>query len=191
MYIKNIIKRYGEKIVLDNISYDFTEGSITCIMGKSGCGKTTLLNILMGIVKDFDGEIDRAFCGKISAVFQENRLCKRLNAVANIKMVCDEIFDENDIIAALESVGIDKKSMFCKVSELSGGMARRTAIVRAFMAKSDIVILDEPFKGLDEDTAKKAIKYVLDNKRERTVILVTHNSYEITLLNAVNADIFS
>lgn len=190
MYIKNIAKRYGDKLVFNDISYDFADGAITFITGKSGCGKTTLLKIFMGIITDYDGEIDPAFKGKISAVFQENRLCNRLNAVANIKLVCNDATKIDDIVSALEFIGIDKKSMLSPVSKLSGGMARRTAIVRAFMADSDIIILDEPFRGLDEETAKKVIEYVLQNRDGRTIIAVTHNLEEINLLGAVNADIF-
>lgn len=186
MFVKNLTKSYSENIVLQNFSYDFKDNNITCIMGKSGCGKTTLLNILMGLLKPDSGEIDPKFNRKISAVFQENRLCENLNAAANIKMVCDKNISLDDICNSLINVGIDRESIFKPVSELSGGMKRRTAIVRAIMADNDILIFDEPFKGLDSDTLNLVIGYVIENRNSRTMIMVTHSNIEIDLLKSID-----
>ena len=182
MYIKNISKSFNELMVLDNLSLEFNEGEIYCIMGKSGCGKSTLLNIIMGLIKADKGEISDDF-NNISVVFQEDRLCTKLNAAANVKIVCDKNITEDAIAENLYKVGLDRESILKPVSELSGGMKRRVAVVRAIMAKSKIIIMDEAFKGLDVVTRTLTAEYILSNRQDRTVIFVTHDIEEAELLN--------
>jgi NitT/TauT family transport system ATP-binding protein len=165
--------------VLDRFSATFMEKGITCIMGPSGCGKTTLLNIMMGLQPPDSGTVKGVPQLK-SAVFQEDRLCESFNAVSNVALVCGKKVDKAGIMAHLESIGIGE---FTKpVSEFSGGMKRRVTIVRAIMARSDIIFLDEPFKGLDDKTKDDTIRYIKDNKGDRTVIMVTHNIDEVKSL---------
>jgi len=182
--IENLCKSYGNNHVLNSINFQFEAGKISCLMGESGIGKTTLLKILMGLEKMDSGSI----CGiddntKISAVFQEERLCDNLTSLGNILMVCDKTISKGEIKKQL-SVVLPENVVLKKVSLLSGGMRQRVAIVRAMIVSSDIVLMDEPFKGLDVDTKKVVRDYILANQRGRTVLIITHNSEDATMLEA-------
>lgn len=183
MKVEKISKAYNGTRVLNDFSADFPKGEISCIMGRSGCGKTTLLNIIMGLVPPDSGSFDAP--GKISVVFQEDRLCERLSAAANVKLVCQKDYPEEKIIAALAAVGLGREDIFRPVSELSGGMKRRTAIVRAMSAESNTIIMDEALKGLDDATKKLTTEYILSNRGGRTLIFVTHDINEVELLGGV------
>ena len=171
--VNGLEKRYGENRVLTGFTAIFPAGETTCIMGPSGCGKTTLLNIMMGL--DFaDGGEVRGVPRLMSAVFQEDRLLEGFNAESNIRFVCGKKTYREEIAEHLERIGLagehDKP-----VRNFSGGMRRRVAVVRAVLAKSEILFLDEPFKGLDEKTKLLTMQYVRDNIAGRTVIIVTHS----------------
>lgn len=174
--IENITMRFGEKTVLKNFSAIFHEHEITCIMGPSGQGKTTLLNLLMGFLEPDEGSIQGVPRQK-SAVFQEDRLCESFDAITNVRMVCSKKTTDSQIIDHLIRIGIGD-SLHDPVIDLSGGMRRRVALVRAMLAASEILFLDEPFKGLDSETKHKVIEYVRENIRGRTVIMVTHDEKE-------------
>ena len=179
--IKNMCKSYGEKTVLNNLSAVIPAGKITCLMGQSGIGKTTLLNILMGFEKADSGTVENLPRLK-SAVFQENRLCESFSAATNIKIAADNINDStvSQHLSAVGLAGCEGQ----QVSTLSGGMKRRVALVRAVLAESDILFLDEPFKGLDEDTKQLAIDYLTQNTAGKTVFMVTHDADEAEKLGA-------
>lgn len=183
MEIKDIYKSFDGKKVLNGFCAEFKQGESYCIMGKSGCGKTTLLNIITGIIKADSGEVITEPNTKLSVVFQEDRLCERLSAVANVRIVCNKNCSVNSIVSSLEAVGLTKADIKKPVSELSGGMRRRTAIVRAVMADSSVIILDEPFKGLDTETKEKTIRYILDSTKGRTLIIITHDEEDTVFLN--------
>ncbi len=171
--ITDLTKSFGEQPVLDGFSAVFRAGETTCIMGPSGCGKTTLLNILMGLLEPDSGTV-AGVPKRMSAVFQEDRLCESFSAVTNVRLACGKDAQADMISAQLEA--LDLRDYFAKpVREFSGGMKRRVALVRAIMAKGDILFLDEPFGGLDDETKKTAVNYVKDNIRARTVIMVTHD----------------
>lgn len=181
--ISNINKSYGNHKVLDSYTATFKRGETSCIMGESGSGKTTLLNILMGLVKKDSGNINGLNNRKIAAVFQEDRLCENLSALVNIKLICGNMYTSKDYTKAFNDVGLHN----CEdkaVKELSGGMKRRVAILRAVMSKPDILFMDEPFKGLDDETYKDVIKYVLNNKDNTTIIMVSHDLRDLKSMNA-------
>ena len=179
--IKDLCKSYGENAVLKNLDAVIESGKITCLMGPSGEGKTTLLNILMGLEKSDSGSIENLPQNK-SAVFQEDRLCESFSAFTNIKIVSDSLSDQT-IIAHLGQVGLGD-AVNQKVSTLSGGQKRRVALVRALLAEKEILFLDEPFKGLDEDTKNIAADYLLKNTADTTVVMVTHDIDESNKLGA-------
>ena len=174
--IQNLSRSFPDITVFENLNLEFKEGTITCIMGKSGVGKTTLLSMMMGLLKPDEGKIEGLSDKKISAVFQENRLCDNLTAVLNIKMVTDLYgrYKEKDILSYLSKIGIDG-TIRKPVKEFSGGMQRRVAILRALMAESDILIMDEPLKGLDEETKDEVKGLILDLTKGKTVIMSTHD----------------
>lgn len=191
--VKNLKKSFGEKQVLRDFSAVFKAGETTTVMGSSGCGKTTLLNLFMGFLSPDSGEIS-GIPDRKSAVFQEDRLCEAFHAVANIRMVMenpsgragkgpfggnsDQKALQEEIEGHLRSLGIDEDCFYKPVREFSGGMKRRVAIARAVLFGGDILFLDEPFKGLDGDTKKLAISYVKEHTKGRTVIFVTHDREE-------------
>ena len=173
----NITKKFGDNTVLDNFSREFADGRVTAVLGKSGCGKSTLLNVLMGLIKPDGGEVLRGENERISAVFQEDRLCENLTASANIRLVTGRRYTREQIAAELAAVGLadcaDKP-----VRELSGGMKRRTALPRALLAEYDTLFLDEPFKGLDADTKRIVLDYCRRKTEGKTVVFVTHDRDE-------------
>lgn len=190
--IRNLTKKYGKKEIFKNFSLEIETGKVTALMGKSGFGKTTLIRILMGLEKYDEGKIKGLENQKISTVFQEDRLCENLSAITNISIVCEKETSIREISVELEKIGL-KESQNKPVKTLSGGMKRRVAIIRCIMAKSDIIIFDEPLKGLDEITKKNVIRYLKEKIRGKTVIIVTHDIEEARQLDGtiVNLEKFN
>lgn len=182
--IEKLLKRYGENQVLNSLDVEFIAGKISCIMGESGVGKTTLLRIIMGLEKMDSGSIygidDNT---RFSVVFQEDRLCENLSSFANVEMVCSKHIKKETIVNHLKMV-LPENAIFQKISELSGGMRQRVAIVRAMLAESEIVIMDEPFKGLDKENKINVMNYIKTFQNERTVLVVTHNQGDAQRLEA-------
>lgn len=179
--IGNISKKFGDNTVFRDYSAILRAGRVTCIMGPSGCGKTTLLNMLMGLLSPDSGAIT-GVPGKKSAVFQEDRLCESFSAVANVRMVCQKAATLRMVEENLGQIGL-ADSLRLPVSELSGGMRRRVALVRALLAESEILFLDEPFKGLDVELKQSVIQYVKTKAQGKTVILVTHDIAEVKAMD--------
>jgi NitT/TauT family transport system ATP-binding protein len=179
----HISKRFDDHVVFEDLNMAFSEGEIHCLMGASGSGKTTLLQLLMGLMKPDTGEIRGMSGRKIAAVFQEDRLIEHYDAMRNIQLVCDKQISVQRIEKELKQVGIEDYADKT-VNNFSGGMRRRVAIVRAVLANSDILLLDEPFKGLDELLKNQVISYVQQKTEGKTVILVTHDKEEAQRLQA-------
>ena len=182
--IQHISKAYGEHVVLADVSYQIPEGSIIGLMGPSGCGKTTLLRILMGLETADEGDLT-GVPREISVVFQENRLCEEQSAVRNVKLVLDKRRTEEEVRENLKQVGISDEDFHKPVSEFSGGMKRRVAVVRAMMAESRLVILDEPFSGLDEGTKQQVLRYVKETRKGRSMLIVTHDPEDVEVLGGI------
>ena len=191
--LSDISKKYNDITVLANANAEFTSSKITCIRGQSGAGKTTLLNIIMGVVKadkgivEFVNDNGQSVKPRFSAVFQDCRLIEHLSPVINVKMVLKKNKKNSAKDVAFAVKGellklLDKEALDKPCSELSGGMKRRVEIVRAVMAESDIVIMDEPFAGLDEVT--KVINYIMNNINNRIVIISTHDEEDVKKLRA-------
>ncbi len=179
--IEKITKSYGKQKVLENISLNINESERICIYGKSGIGKTTLLRIIAGLEKADSGEI--TFAGKVSMVFQEDRLLENTDVYTNLYCVLGSRFDKAEADMHLKEVGLEGAGNKL-VSELSGGMKRRVAIVRCMMKSSEIILLDEPFKGLDTILKDNIIRYVVKYLNGRAVIMVTHDISEAEKIQA-------
>ena len=178
--ISNLNKSFGERHVLRDFSAVFPAGELSCVMGRSGCGKTTLLNILLGVMP-YDGGDVEGIPERVSCIFQEERLCEDFSAVTNVRIVCARNVTKAEIERQLTAVGLGD-SLYRPVKELSGGMKRRVAIVRALMAEGGLIIMDEPFKGLDETTRSLVAEHVKEQISGRTVIMVTHDEAEVALM---------
>lgn len=180
--LKNINKSFGKKSVLCGFSHTFKNGSRTCVMGASGKGKTTLFNIILGLIKPDSGSV-YGVPEKVAAVFQEDRLSEPFSAVANIKAVVPKTVKESEIVACLDELGL-KGSEYLPVRELSGGMRRRVAVARALLAQSELIVFDEPFKGLDDSTREQVIAVILSRTEGKTLIFATHDARDIASLSA-------
>lgn len=180
--VENLTVQYGGTAVLENFSAEFPDGGVTAVSGRSGCGKTTLLAVLLGLLRP-DGGTVSGF-RQPSAVFQEDRLLPFLSAEKNIAVTAG--CTEAEAGEALLSVGFDAADRGKRAFELSGGMARRVAIVRAMLAPGDAVLLDEPFKGLDERTRAQVVRFVCENRRGRTIVVVTHDPRDAEALHAAH-----
>ena len=157
--------------------------SMTVLMGPSGCGKTTLLRIIAGLDERFRGEVDVPPGARIGLMFQEPRLLPWRTVRQNIELVAAPGFSEQDLEKLAQSVGIaDMLPRYPQ--ELSLGLARRVALARAFATKPDLLLLDEPFVSLDERTADRLRKLLLEvwQARPTTAIMVTHNAREAIML---------
>lgn len=181
--LRNISKSYDGQKVIDHFNATIKENKITCIMGESGIGKTTLINMILGLEKLDSGEIIGIEDKKIGVVFQEDRLCEDFNCVQNLRLVCNNDISDNKLTTLLDDLGLSDAANK-KVFSLSGGMKRRLAIGRALASDADIYIMDEPFKGLDRDLYIRTIDLVRERVNNKTLIIVTHIIEEAEMLEA-------
>ena len=184
--LRGISKSFGGQQVLRNVSAAFPAGSVTCLMGPSGFGKTTLLRIIAGLEKPDAGTVE-GVPERIGFVFQEDRLCEEFSAVSNVRLVTGKRLPKETIVRHLEEIGLGD-SLDKPVREYSGGMKRRVAIVRAVCYPADLLILDEPFKGLDEKLRLEVIGYIRRHTEGKTVICVTHEADDAERLGGTNIE---
>ena len=174
--VSGLTKHFEGKVVLDAFDATFPEGKTTCIMGDSGCGKTTLLNILLGFLEPDAGTVE-GLPERIGMVFQEDRLCEDFSALSNIMMVTSPPTTKDDVRTVLGKMGL-VSDLDQPVREFSGGMKRRVAIARALLFDCDLVIFDEAFKGLDAETKERVLACAKEYTQGKTVISVTHDPLE-------------
>lgn len=185
--ITNLCKSFGKKEILKDFSYRFNEYGIYIIAGDSGVGKTTLLRIISGLDKDFVGNIQGGGAKNVSYCFQEYRLFDTLSAISNITEISFDKATENDIFQSkmlLKRLGFLDDEIVLRPRELSGGMKQRVAFARAVMKKSPILILDEPTKEVDARIREQMKEIILEQSKNRLVLIVTHNEDDIYGLNA-------
>ena len=178
--IDNISFSYPDKEIFENFSLEIAKNERIWLFGESGCGKTTLARLILGLETVNFGKI--AIDEKLipSVVFQENRLLPFKTVLENITLIGADI---NTAKNNLKALGIeDTENLY--PSELSGGMKRRVAIARALSIEFDYLILDEPFNGLDENNIKLAAKQISKIAKDKAIILITHSKDEAELLNA-------
>lgn len=178
--VKNLNKAYGNEEIFKNFNLDLYDDKVNCIIGKSGCGKSTFLNIIAGLMEIQSGEIQGVSPKDISYIFQEDRLIEWLTVKENLELALKKYYDssiiDDKINQLLNLVGIyDIKDKY--PNSLSGGMKQRVNIARAFGKPSKVILMDEPFKSLDyklKYTIIDEFKALL-SKEKRMVILVTHD----------------
>lgn len=182
--VQHVDKSYASRAVLRDFSAVFPAGEATVITGPSGAGKTTLLRLVLGLLHPDAGSVTGTKGRRMAAVFQEDRLCEGLSVRRNLLFVRPDL-SADMLREHLTRVGLSGEER-TRVRELSGGMRRRVAIVRAMAAAADVVVLDEPLRGLDAATKAEVLHYMAQETAGRTVLLVTHDEEEASVLGARN-----
>lgn len=182
IYLKDIVKDYNKKRVLNHISLTLETGKIYCLMGASGSGKTTLLRILLGLETPDEGTITGRNNCRLTAVFQEDRLCETCTPIENVMMVTQKTVRRPAVVSELCKL-LPEESITRRTSTLSGGMKRRVSVCRAMLAPSNGIVMDEPFTGMDEGTKKQVITYIREKSAGRLILISTHQKEDIALLN--------
>ena len=182
--IENISFSYDDKNVFTDYSNSFPIGKTSVIMAPSGFGKSTLLYMLAGLIAPSKGKISIPIENpKFSFAFQDLRLIETTSVIKNITLINSKLKGSEELDLCLEALDI-KSLANKKVATLSGGEKSRVAMARALMADYDILLLDEPFNGLDDETKKRTMKYVKEKTAHKTVLLVTHNKDESAFFSA-------
>ncbi|CAA2139405.1 ABC transporter ATP-binding protein [Hyphomicrobium sp. ghe19] len=169
------------QLVLKDISFEVAARSFLVITGPSGCGKSTLLNIMAGLDRDYDGSVDLGPArDRLAFIFQTPRLLPWRTVYENISLALPDGDPRQSRIAAmLERVGLGQ-AMNAYPERLSLGMQRRAALARGFILEPEILLMDEPFVSLDEQTAQSLRDLLLElwHSHPTTVIFVTHDRTE-------------
>ena len=177
-------KEQGAKEVLKNISFSFDDTQPTVLLAPSGAGKTTLLRILSGFLNPDEGQIEGLEPKeKRSVVFQEDRLFETMNVFQNWKIVCPDL-TRGQAEKLMDDLALDLKVLDEKPATLSGGMRRRVAVGRALLFEANVVLMDEPFQGLDDETRRKVIETVRDHSKGKALLIITHDPDDAGLLSA-------
>ena len=172
MRVNNLTFCFGENTIFENYTLEINS-PVTCIMGVSGRGKTTLLKLMAGLLEPDGGTVENKPV-KPAMMFQEDRLLPWVSVLKNVELVCDDHEKAKNLLSELE---IDE-NMY--PHELSGGMARRVALARCLALDSDVLLLDEPFTGLNAQLMEKAAGLIL--AQNKPVIVSTHSQQEAAAL---------
>lgn len=167
--LQDVSVSYGEHQVLQDFSATYEPDNLYVLDSPSGSGKTTLLRVIAGLTKPDAGTVNTGG-QKVAVLFQEDRLCEDYSALKNVELVAiSRTAAREHLLHLLDEADIHKP---CK--ELSGGMKRRVALARAFAAGADILLLDEPYNGLDEENRIRVARYIEENGQNRVVIMASH-----------------
>ena len=185
--LQNISKSFDGLPVLRNLNLSFHQGQCYCLMSPSGAGKTTLLRILMGLEQPdqgmvlADGKPQDMNSLTVSAVFQEDRLCESFSPIENVSMCAGRSIKTPRIKWELARL-LPEECLNRPVSTLSGGMKRRVAVIRALLTPSRILLMDEPFTGMDDELTRNVISYIREKQDGRLLILSTHQEEDVELI---------
>lgn len=201
--VKNINKKYGEKIILENINLEINKGEFITIIGSSGCGKTTFLKLINGLIEADSGKVyvdgkDISKVDKIALrrgigyVIQEIGLFPHMNVRKNISYIPNLLKKENKneientVRELIKKVGLKEDMLDNYPNELSGGQRQRVGIARALAVKPQIILMDEPFGAVDEITRKLLQDEILKIYKEynMTIIFITHDIREALKLGS-------
>ena len=173
--INDVSKSFNNKLVLDHVSMEFPDTGVVCLFGKTGVGKTTLLNLIAGIERPDNGEITGIAGKTVSYVFQDNRLLPWFNVNKNLcvsnnlgEEILNKLLEEFDLYSARN----------LNVLRLSGGMKRKADIAKAILFDGDIFLLDEPFTGIDDESKEKVMQVLMEIGDKKLIILITHKLEE-------------
>jgi ABC-type nitrate/sulfonate/bicarbonate transport system ATPase subunit len=187
--LERVSLSFGEKRVLENFSMRVGDRDRIAIMGPSGSGKTTILRLLAGLIQPDEGMVTGVPANGVSFVFQENRLLSNLSVLGNILLVSKGLKKatatqyQDAALRYLDEVGL-RDEAYGYPAGLSGGMERRVAVVRAVAFESPLLLLDEPFSGLDELYREKTAGFITRHCGDRAIVISTHDREEAELLGA-------
>lgn len=178
--LQQLSKSYQDMQVMNGLELHFDSDTIYCLFGPSGCGKTTLLQILTGMIEPDAGTVEGVRGKRFSYIFQEDRLLPWATVEENIQFVLGSRYEKSESKKIAEHyVSLVNLLNFKnhKPNQISGGMKQRVAIARALAYQGDVLIMDEPFKGLDFEIKKQLMDYIIQYGRlqERIIIFVTHD----------------
>lgn len=183
MTLDKVCVSYDNKPVLRDFTLSLPDKGCYALTGASGSGKTTLLRVMAGLKKPDSGSVTTS--GRITLLFQEDRLLPWLTALENVCLPLERA-QTDSAASMLCALGL-ADAIHQYPPQLSGGMQRRVALARALMRGGDILLLDEPFKGLDADV--KAIAAKLCLQTSPLVVIATHDEAEISLMNAARVPV--
>lgn len=183
LLMRDVSLTLGETPVLSHYSLELADGSRTALMGRSGIGKTTLLRLMAGLLLPDSGSVSGIPEGGAAVLFQENRLLPWFGVLDNLKIAVPAVSQER-LKQLLVEVGLAGWENALP-RELSGGMARRVALCRALAFPSPLLLLDEPFSGLDTDSREQAAAVIRAWSVGRTVAASVHDPEDARLLEAV------
>ncbi len=203
--IRNVSKAYGRQRILSDFSFTLRPGGRYCLMAPSGEGKTTLLGLLNRTVLPDAGTIE-GVPERVGMVFQEDRLCGAYDAAANILLTyrrpvkqkigahgkCGRMESKEEALGIIQAEAAKILPAECltqPVSELSGGMKRRCAILRAMLSGAEFIVMDEPFAGLDDRNRERTAAYIRENLNGRTLLVTTHHAEDAALLDGKIAEL--
>ena len=182
MELSHITFGYPGRMLLRDFSLSLPPGETIAVTGPSGCGKTTLLRLMAGLEMPLSGSLTGIPPEGVSMVFQENRLVPSLTVLENLALVSPRS-SRKALLALLAPLGLAEEGD-CYPAALSGGMARRVAIARAAALGSSLLLLDEPFTGLDEENRRLAADFLKTQFRDAAMVAVVHHREEAELLGA-------
>lgn len=163
---------YDDTLILDKINLEIFKGQIYILKGSSGIGKSSLLNIISGLTLPTAGKVEYSDSFSISYDFQDNRLIDHLDPIMNIKLTSPKT-SEKDIVRNLLKL-LPSRVLLTPTGDLSGGERRRVSLIRAMLYDSSLVLLDEPFSGLDKSTISKCYEYIDEMLSGRALIITSH-----------------
>lgn len=179
--VNRLTVAYGANTVIKELSFSFPEHTVIGLVGQSGIGKTTLLNVLAGLIQPSGGEVKHSY-QKPAYIFQEPRLFPWMTALENITAVCNDPKKAGDWLRRF----LPEPSVANQYpDELSGGMKQRVSIARALAYEGDVYFLDEPFKGLDTETRRATAQTFFEAVGQKTVIMVTHDEEDLVFCDVI------
>lgn len=179
--LEHVSMAYGEKAIFSDLSLSLSVPGQYAVLGPSGRGKTTLLRLIAGLEQPLSGTIRLPKDARIAFCFQEDRLLPWKTVLENVLLVCP---DPEAAIRWIECVGLGGEENSYP-SSLSGGMKRRAALARALAYDSDILLMDEPFRALDEATHTQMLTLVREAAKDKLLILVTHDDHDAQGMNII------
>lgn len=182
--VENLSFSYGEQPVLQNVNLELTSEQPVVLLGGSGMGKTTLLRLLAGLMKPQSGQIHGITPDtRIAVMYQEDRLFPHLNVWKNLKLIRPGVTKET-VIELLKELNLEEGVIEQLPRELSGGMRRRVALARTLLFQAEVVLMDEPFQGLDPETRQMALRAVKKWTENRPLLLISHEPADGPALGA-------